>query len=266
MAPDLTLAHAVQQARDAWPDVAVPAGVFESYLAERLADHGGPTALARWHVADLYLACGCALGDPAALRELDRTYLGQVGTYVARLRGDRAFVDELTQVLRHKLLVAEAPERPKILEYSGQGALGAWLRIAAVRTGLNLLRATRPADAARDDLELASPRLEQDALAKHESQRVFADAFRAALERLSPDARNLLRLHHLDGLTMDQLAGLLDTPRSTIARHLARHRDELMTATRALLSERLRLPEAELDSLIASAVSRFDLTLSKIMK
>src|SRR4051812_26013639 len=85
---------------------------------------------------DLTLAAACAAGDASALAAFERDFLPQVPGYLTRLAKQPAFIDEVQQLLREKLFVAK-----KILEYSGQGPLGAWLRVVTVRLALDLLRA-----------------------------------------------------------------------------------------------------------------------------
>ena len=169
--------------------------------------------------------------------------------------------------MRDKLLVTAPPDRAKICDYSGQGALGGWIRIVAVRAALNLRRARSSEPVLDDEIELASllPDQAHQAL-KGESQRAFAQALEAAMRAMPVDDRTLIRLHHLDGLTMDQLSGLLKMPRSTIARRIAKCRSALLLATRSHLAEHLVLGDTEVDSLIRVAMSRLDLALSGLMK
>src|SRR5947209_904462 len=68
--------------------------------------------------------------------------------WVARVGREPSFVEEVRQTVREKLLVAAADAPPRIVEYTGRGALAAWLRIIAVRAALNLRR--RRGDVAPD--------------------------------------------------------------------------------------------------------------------
>ncbi|MBS2025401.1 MAG: hypothetical protein JST92_23625, partial [Deltaproteobacteria bacterium] len=63
--PAFQRAHSLGAA--AWPEVVIPAERFAAFLEDKVpggADRGA--ALEALHGADLYLACGCADGDPAA--------------------------------------------------------------------------------------------------------------------------------------------------------------------------------------------------------
>src|SRR5262249_26465617 len=62
-----------------------------------------------------------------------------------RLDRDPAFLDEVRQALRVRLLVAPEGGRPRIADYAGRGPLRAWVGVAALRVALNLKRAAAPA-------------------------------------------------------------------------------------------------------------------------
>ena len=63
--------------------------------------------------------------------------------------------------------------------------------------------------------------------ARHEQQRLVA----AALQRLPVDYQVALELHYLEGLSLQEIAGVLDVPLGTVKSHLSRGR--------ALAAERL---------------------------
>src|SRR5262249_34335178 len=95
------------------------------------------------------LALACLAGDASALRALDAVLAAEV----ERLRPQRRDADgaaELHQRLRDKLLVAE-----KLREFRGDSSLQRWLRMVALRTHLDLLRAAgREPTRLTDDGEL----------------------------------------------------------------------------------------------------------------
>src|SRR5688572_33291625 len=88
---------------------------------------------------DVALAQACAAGDPAALATFEQRCLGApLDRVLMRLGATSAEIDEVKQQLRLKLLVAEPDRKPRITEYSGRGALEAWVRVVAVRAFLDL--------------------------------------------------------------------------------------------------------------------------------
>src|SRR5262245_24537077 len=114
------LREAVAAARAAWPGVEVPAEDFQRHLEER----GAAEAL---HVADLYLACACLRGDREALGLFERRFLADVPKHLGHMNLPAASVEEVRQQLREKLLVGTGGAAPRLGDYSGRGALGAYL-------------------------------------------------------------------------------------------------------------------------------------------
>src|SRR5688572_22812010 len=130
------LKRAFAAGQAAWPDVGVALSMFRAHCRRVL----GASPRLGWQRfgADLFLCCGCARGDAAALRALDGVLLSQVAPSISRVEAEPGFIEEGLQLLRYRLLVG--PSRPKIAEYAGQGPLVQWLGVAAARAALDLLR------------------------------------------------------------------------------------------------------------------------------
>ncbi|MFP2905343.1 sigma factor-like helix-turn-helix DNA-binding protein, partial [Pyxidicoccus sp. 3LFB2] len=103
------------------------------------------------------------------------------------------------------------------------------------------------------------------AFIRERHQEDFRGAFRSALGRLEPRERNLLRLHHVHGLSMDSVGATYQAPRSTVARWIARARERLLTLTAEELTKRLGLTPGELDSLLRLVRSQLDVSLRQLM-
>jgi RNA polymerase sigma-70 factor (ECF subfamily) len=267
--PDLgsVLAGVVKAAVAAWPDVRVDVADFVAYLAERVQSAEGLSGL---HTGDLYLACACALGNERAVAAFERAHVSNVGAFIARLgahASDPAFVSEVQQALRCKLLLPSETGPAKIREYTGKGPLGGWLRIAAVRTALNMHRSARASGEASDvDDDVPAPGADPDLqFLKAQYRAEFRKAFATTLASLTADERNILRLHHIDGLTIDQLAALVRTPRSTVGRSLAKARQKILAETRRLLAEELKLEATELDSIFRAVESQLDMSIRRYL-
>src|SRR5262249_26812555 len=135
---DAALDAIVVAAQRAWPEVALDGARFVRHIAERLpAQVALPEALAGLHANDLYVACACADGNAAAVAIFEREYLARVVASAARVNRSPDFVDEVRQRLRERLLVGAAP---RIADYNGSGPLAGWVRVAVIRTALNLRR------------------------------------------------------------------------------------------------------------------------------
>jgi RNA polymerase sigma-70 factor (ECF subfamily) len=146
------------------------------------------------------------------------------------------------------------------------GALGGWVRVAAVRTALNLRRDQKPAEAEQPRMSPseAVPDPELDFL-KMRYRGEFEAAFGDALGALDSEERNVLRLHYLDGLNIDEIGALFKVHRTTVARWLAKSREQILMGTRRRLGERLRITDSELDSLIALVQSQLDVSLRRFL-
>jgi len=252
----------VREGRAAWPAIEQDAAQFCAHLAR----HYGAEPLDRWppvHAGDLWLASACAAGDVRAAAELDARHRAIVDQVVGRLRltGDQA--NEVRQRLRARLLVGEPGHPPRISTYSGRGELAGWVRVAATRTALDLVRAERAGGAA-DELVDRLPAAGDDPelrLLKTRYAEPFARAFRAAIAALEPRDRLLLKQHYLDGLSTETLAPLHGAHRVTIARWLDAARSRVAAETERQLGELLRLPKAELESLMRAVRSRIEVSL-----
>ena len=255
----------LSRAQEAWPDVTVPPSRFLPYLAARLPREAPiDDSLAAMFVGDLYLACGCAHGDPTALSRFERSFLRDVAPAVAHLGGGRAFEDEVAQLVRQRVLLGGEGAPPRIAEYTGRGNLRGWLRVVAVREGLQVLRRHKREEPLGDrQLEVLAAAAPDPELAHLE--RTYAGAFRAAFQRalaeLEPRERNLLRQHYLQDLSIDEVGGLYGVHRATAARWIARARGRMLDGTRAALGAALGLPEHELDSLLRLIQSKLDVSL-----
>jgi RNA polymerase sigma-70 factor (ECF subfamily) len=258
----VSLDDMLQAGRAAWPDVAVEPDAFERFVAAREPDADQRAAL---HAADLYLACACAAGDPAALFAFERAYLAHIDGFLRGVRPTPDLVDEVRQVLREKLFLGD---RPRIADYSGRGTLASWLRVAAVRAASNLRRS----EGARDRVEAKAPAPSPVPIdpelalvrARHacEFERALRDAFAALDER----ERNLLRLHFLDGLGIDGLAPVFGVHRATVARWLAAARTRLHDGVIALLQARLDVDARELESLARVVRSELEISLKSLFR
>lgn len=272
MALQARLLHAVEQARAAWPKITLDAEIFVAHLARHARSSSDPSAFVDTvHASDLYLACGVCHHDRAALAYFEEHFVARIPEYAMRVRASRDVVEEVQQKLREHLIVgsvaaeAGAARTPKIAEYSGKGALGGWLRVTAVRTTLNHLRAAGPATEGLGE-ELALGNDPELAYVHAHAHVLFADAFKRVLAGLEPAERTILRLHYIDGLTMDQLAHLYKIPRSTIARRVAAARQQIMQATESLLRDERRLSASSVASIIRQAQSRLQVTFTTLFK
>jgi RNA polymerase sigma-70 factor (ECF subfamily) len=265
---DAALERAWAKGRTAWPNVELDQDAFARHLRSKIAPAAAPEDVERLDAAGLYLACACAHGIGSALAELDLHVLAKVPEFLARIQGTSALEDEVRQTLRERLLVAHAPgEPPRIATYSGEGPLSAWVRVAAVRTALNLLekkdeRLGHDSRALQGAVAGTTP--EQEVSVSHQHA-MFREVLEQAVSALPAEQRTALRLHFAEGMTGDEIGEKLGISRATVTRWLSTARSFLLRETRRLLEGRLRLSPAEAESFIATARSRLDLSLSVLL-
>jgi RNA polymerase sigma-70 factor (ECF subfamily) len=196
----------------------------------------------------------CARGEPAALSWFDRHFLGRVDRIAARLGAPPPLAEEVKQQLRCRLLVSDDGP-PGITAYRGDGPLDAWLAIAASRLLWRKLRArNKPVDDLAALEEVMAPEDPELECCRHDAAAEVAEVFRAAVQDLELEERQLLSAHALEGRSIDDLAEVTGLHRATVARRLQRIRSRLRDRTRQGLSSRLALSGTEIDSLIRLAI------------
>ncbi len=261
----LLLANALQ----ARPSLSVDAEAFVAHWATQLSRSKTPEAeLDRLHLADLYLAFACGHGHPEALRLFQAEFVPIASSTVRGVDASPAFVEEVTQQLLERILVA-TPAEPRILEYAGRGSLEHWLRAAALRLALNARRGARRAPdqlASDSQLEVAAPTadLQLDILLARYGPD-FGAALKEAMGALSAQERSLLKLHFIDGLSFNQIGAVYQVNKSTISRRLSHAREKLLATTRALLERRFHLGAPELESLLRLLGPELALSLTSVL-
>jgi RNA polymerase sigma-70 factor (ECF subfamily) len=261
-------------AREAWPEVDVTEDELSAYLVARgissaeEVEQGAAPSLALAYT-DLYLACACARGDAAALRTFEKTFFVEVDAAVAKVGGAAPSADEIRQVLRHKLFIAEPDAQPKITEYGGRGPLRTWVRIIATRTALNLAsRASRELPFEGEALTFLIGGGDDPELSY--LKRLYAEEFRLAFaeafDGLESRDRNLLRYAFGEGLTVDAIGSLYGVHRATAARWVAKAHADLADRLKKALVARLGVTNKDYSSILRLIASRFDITLERYMK
>src|SRR5262249_6529246 len=92
----------------------------------------------------------------------------------------------------------------------------------------------------------------------------FREAFAQAMATLKPREQNLLRQHHVDGLTIDQLGQLYHVHRATAARWLGKARSSLLAQTRRSFMKRIRLSHSQFDSVLGLVQSQLVISFRRL--
>lgn len=257
--PD-ALRRAYEQAQSAWPGVALDLAAFAEHVLARV---DAEAALAAVHTGDLYLACACLRGDRAALEAFERAFGPPIRQSLARFDLSDAERSDLLQTLRVRLFVERALER-----YTGHGALHGFLRSAATRAGIDALRRRRERPDEEDEILGQLPATDDAELdlIRRKFSAEFRAAFSATLAGLAAEDRAILAQHYIDGLSIDELAALLQIHRATAARRIVKLRETLLTGTKERLQATLSLDSESLESLWRVAASRVHLSVFRMLR
>ncbi len=215
-------------------------------------------------LGDLLLAELCVRGEADALRVFTELVDAVIPVALARSRVPRSWSDEVGQRLRTRLLVSEDGQ-PHLLRYVGRGPLRAWLKVAALRTGLDLLRKQGKEQTLEERVMDAAPTSsdpEMRFLRAHYTDQ-FKQALAASMAALPEQDLRLLKMRILDELNIDEIGALHGVHRATAARWLDSARDALGKGVRQHLERELAVKREDLDSILRLIRSRIDLSLDR---
>lgn len=258
----------VAAAHAAWPEIAVDDDAFLAHLAARFPDDAGEAHLRSVRATDVYLALACARGDQHAIAQFERAYFGEIKHAVFRARAGETIRDELEQIMRRILFVAEPTRPAAVAAFSGRGDLRGWIRVTAMREVIRLLGRDQREVKIDDDalFDLLSPANDPELAYIRDLYRAECSAaFRSALDALSVKDRSLLRYQALDGLTVAEIGAIHGVHGATASRWISRIRDELLETTRTEVQRRLGIATHEVDSILRLVHSRLDVSLERVL-
>jgi RNA polymerase sigma-70 factor, ECF subfamily len=238
--------------RAAWPDIAVGPDVFAAHVAT--------LDLADVRAADLYLACACCAGDPAALAAFEDLMAPARGTLL-RAGYPAALVDEALQTVRYRLLVTTPHREAKLRTYRGRGTLAGWLRVVVLR---QIRALAGPRTAEQSDAALAAAAADEDvtlALLVRAHGPAIRRMFRDALATLDERERALLRLEIVDSLPHQQIAAIHGVHRTTALRWIDDARGKLAREVRRRIKRDLGISDESAESLLRTLAGHIELSL-----
>jgi RNA polymerase sigma-70 factor, ECF subfamily len=154
-------------------------------------------------------------GDRRALREFYDTHQAQVRGHLYRLLGPDSEIDDLVQTIFARAFAALAT-------FKGNSTLSTWLYRITTNTTHNLLRQRFRRNRVKSAFQWW--------LSGRGAQQGGADVRDEAvrlLQHLAPDLREVFVFYHYEGLTLQEIAQILDKPLSTIGDRLTRARKRL---------------------------------------
>jgi RNA polymerase sigma-70 factor (ECF subfamily) len=265
---EVRLTEIVQAARRAWPAIALADEVFLRHLAIKVAAETDPKeALTTLFTADLFLACACVAGIDAAVLAFETQYMPRAVAFFDRNGSLLPHRDELSQMLRTRLLVGEGDRSPSIAEYSGRAPFGAWFRVVVTRFAIDFSRTHKIEDSLGGAELLASrdPDPELALLRTHHARDLDA-AFKEVLAALPPHTATLLRLYYLDGVSAEAIARLNHVGPRTVQRWLAGVRARILRDTQTRLGDKLGMSGSQVGSLLVLMQSQMDLSICRFLE
>jgi RNA polymerase sigma-70 factor (ECF subfamily) len=258
MPPDLAELYAAAAA--AHPGIAVSREELAAALAAKIDEPPTPEG-----AAELYLALACARGEPAAIAVFDRDYLSVIPAALAATKLPAATIEDIRAAVRDKLLLAEDGRPPRIVDYAGRGRMRGLVQVTASRLAIDRIRHDSREQALPEGDRLAAVGDVEMSLIKAQYREAFTAGFTAAVGKLDRRDRNVLRLHLLGGVTLEQLAQMYGVHRATVVRWLAAAREALFSATREHVAATLRAPADELDEMFELVRSRVELSVERLL-
>jgi len=219
---------------------------------------------AELHLTDLAWARELASGERDALVRYEAELVPVIEAKLRRRGYTDDQIADVQQTLRARLLVGQG-EGPSIAAYEGRGKLLSWVLVAALREAVRLRGKLAREPAVEDEALFAlADRGDRQAAApeKERYREAFRAAFRAALADLEPRERNLLRLHVIDEISIDEIGALHGVHRATAARWVESAREAVSLATRRELARALGIDPFEASELMQWVRSRIELSLS----
>jgi RNA polymerase sigma-70 factor (ECF subfamily) len=221
------------------------------------------------HLDDLQWARELAAGDRAALARYEDNLVPMIDAQLRKRGYPDDQIADLQQMLRARLLVGDG-SRPAIAAYEGRGKLRTWVLVAALREAVRQREKRVREPAVEQDALLALTHVADGAVADDTEKAIYREkfraAFRTALEALEPRERNLLRLHVIDELTVDEIGALHGVHRATAARWIEQARETIAVAVHKQLMAELGTDPFETRELLQWIKSKIELSLSGLAK
>jgi RNA polymerase sigma-70 factor (ECF subfamily) len=253
--------RAYEAGRSTWPIVALSAAQF----AASIEGIDGVEGLELWP-GDFYLAAAAALGDAAAIAAIERECIVPAIPRLRRVSASSDEIEEALQATRERLFVGP---RPKIGVYAGTSPLKQWVQLAAVRTVIDLRRsrhAGREVVGARTSDLLDHSVDPATSLLKERYRPEFEAALKAQIAKLEQRDRAILKLHLLEGVSVEKIATMRSVHRVTIARWIWKASDTMLEGVREYFLERHGLIPGECDSLLRLVRSQINLDWARVFE
>jgi RNA polymerase sigma-70 factor, ECF subfamily len=252
--------------REAHPRIIVPEPAFGRYLA-RCATGGKIESLSDVAVEDVYLACACVEKVRGAAAAFERRFGRVIRRAVSRVLSTADERQEAEQRAWQHLLVGGGSDGPaRIGQYLGQGPLDKWISVAAMRIAISFGRSESAERRLRDKAIAEASGIDPEHLfMKGELREAFEAAVSAALARLKPRERLVLKLYLVSGMTLEAIGKSLGVTRQAVTKTLTHARESIVSEVDASVRERLNLSKEDLTSVLRYVASQLDVSISRVL-
>ncbi len=221
---------------------------------------------------DLFLATACVLGDRIAWEYFADQHLTLLKRFAVQACRNPDEGEDLAQELVVLLLgdsdasatatsqtcestPAPFPGRGKLQSYNGRGSLAGWLRVIVAHAAIDRFRRARREAPLDDADEVCLARRTAGAAGTAEELPdtrwgpVLAECVRKNIAALCPRDRLILRLHHLQGVSLKAIGRRFGVHEATASRWLERIRREIRKNAELELRKAHGLQKREIQSL-----------------
>jgi RNA polymerase sigma-70 factor len=197
---------------------------------------------------DLYLSAACAEQKPSAWERFLSLYHDYIQAMARFVTQTQDMANDLAGNLPGHLFLPDRSGCSRMASYDGQVALATWLRVIMTRQAINERECKASGHKSLDELpdlvdEMNLQRLESNARAAKYAAMV-RPAFEAAGAALSERERLLILWKYKDGLSSQEIAGLLAVHPATICRQLQEVYRKLARESALLLASQFHLSAA----------------------
>src|SRR4051812_34296627 len=262
MASEILIEETFARGAAAWPEVEVRRAQLSLMASELDVSESALRAWAR----DFYLACAAGCGNAAAIAIIDAHFIRRLSRRIKRLGASSADVPDVLQAVRERLFTGE---RPRIRAYDAGGPLEQWIKVVAIRTAIDRYRAEKhfrivASGAPSLDTEAVAPDPVK-ALSRQQLKSEFEEVLRTHISALSARDRAVLRLHLVEGVSIEAIARARGVHRVTVARWIWNAGEILLDALRRHFKDRHGMVPAECESLVHLVRSQLSLDLAQIL-
>lgn len=178
-----------------------------------------PSGLKRRYRSELEMTQKAAGGDHNAKRDLVNSLLDQVRRTVSYLSGPDKDADDLTQLALIQILKSAG-------SFRGECTLNYWADRITVRTSMKQFRKRQRREKLALSMWPETP-LDDSGLEDHLASRQIRVHLSKVLQKLSPERRSVVVLHHLQGYGIAEISEMTGAPINTVRDRLRIGRKQL---------------------------------------